>query len=309
MFRHLLAPLDGSHLAESVLPAVAALAGRLDARVILLHVIERGAPAAVHGERHLTRPAEAKSYLSEVVQWLTSRAVRADAVVHGNSGDVAGTIAQHAADRGAGLIVLCRHGRSGFRGLLFGRIAQQVLARGATPVLLMQPTDGGREQSFTCRRLLVPLDGSESAEVALPAATIIARACAAEVLLTWVVPTAGTISDERTAVTRLMPTATAALLDAEAVGAAAYLDRVRSGLEGDGVAAAAAVERGDTVRVLLDAAAKHNVDLIVMATHGRSGVSAVWAGSVAARIAAHSIRPILFVRVPRPEGDRSGTRT
>ena len=300
MFRHLLAPLDGSHLAESVLPAVAALTGRLDAHVTLLHVVERDAPALVHGERHLTRPAEAEAYLAEVAQRLESRGVLVDAVVHDDSGDVADAIAQHAAGLGADLVVLCTHGRAGFRGLLFGRVAQQVLRSGTTPVLLLRPAVGGREQPFACRRLIVPLDGSESAETALPAATMIARACAAEVFLIWVVPTVATISDERTAATKLMPTAAAALLDAEAGQAAAYLGQERSRVERDGVAAWAAVERGDTVRVLLDAAAKHDVDLIVMATHGRSGVSAVWAGSVAARMAAHSTRPILFIRVPRP---------
>jgi len=57
------------------------------------------------------------------------------------------------------------------------------------------------------------------------------------------------------------------------------------------------VERGEPVRTLLDVAAARDADLIVMATHGRSGVGAVWAGSVAQRIIAQSTRPVLLVRI------------
>jgi nucleotide-binding universal stress UspA family protein len=57
------------------------------------------------------------------------------------------------------------------------------------------------------------------------------------------------------------------------------------------------VERGEPVRTLLSVAASREADLIVIATHGRSGVGAVWAGSVAQRIIAQSPRPVLLVRI------------
>jgi nucleotide-binding universal stress UspA family protein len=50
--------------------------------------------------------------------------------------------------------------------------------------------------------------------------------------------------------------------------------------------------------MLLDAATARGADLIVVATHGRSGVGAVWAGSVAQRIIVQSTRPVLLVRIP-----------
>lgn len=300
MFRHLLVPLDGSRMAESVLPATSALVRRLGARVTVIHVIERWAPATVHGERHLTEPAEAEAYLKAVAEWFASREVKADSLVYRDGADVAESIASRAADLGADLIVLCTHGWSGFRGFLFGRVAQQVLRRGTIPVFLVQPSVIGREQPFSCRRLIIPLDGSKMAETALPAASAVARAFEAEVLLMWVVPTVATASGERAAAMKLMPTAAAALLDTEAAQAATYLDGVRSRLRGEGVVASVAVERGEPVRVLLDSVAKRTIDLIVMATHGRSGVGAVWAGSVASRVLSHSTRPILLVRIPVP---------
>lgn len=300
LFRHLLVPLDGSRLAESVLPATAELARRFQARVTLFHALEQSAPITVHGDRHLRQPTEADAYLAGAADWLAARGVRADVLVHREEGDVAGSIAVRAAQVEADLVVLCTHGRSGVRGLLFGRVAQQVLQRGTIPVFLVQPSSRGREQPFSCHRLLVPLDGSEMAETALPAASAVATAFEAEMLLMWAVPTPVTISGERAAATKLMPTAAAALLEAEVAQAATYLQGVAARFRGDGRVVSVVVDRGEPVRVLLDLAAKRDVDLIVMATHGRSGVNAVWAGSVASRIMAQANRPVLLVRIPSP---------
>ena len=64
--RRILVPLDGSRLAEWVLPPAVSLARHLGAQLTLLHVMERGAPSSVHGERHLTQIEEADRYLADV---------------------------------------------------------------------------------------------------------------------------------------------------------------------------------------------------------------------------------------------------
>jgi len=249
---------------------------------------------------HLTQAAEAETYLRGVAGWMAAQGVHAEGLVD-QGGDVAAVIASRAASLEADLIILCTHGRGEVRVLLFGRVAEQVLARGTIPVLLMAPTAVRREETFTVRRLLVSLDGSEMAEAALPAAVVLARGFSAEILLIMVVPTVATITDDRAAAARLMPTAGAALLDAEAAQAATYLEGVKTRLAREGIAVSAVVKRGEPVRVLLDRLARPDTDLIVMATHGRSGVSAVWAGSVASRIVAQAARPVLLIRIPRVE--------
>lgn len=300
MFRHLLVPLDGSRLAESVLPAALALARCFEARLTLLHVLERGAAATVHGERHLTDAAEAEAYLQTVAERCAAEGVRAGVAVQRDGADVARDIAVGADEMGVDLIVLCTHGRSGLRGILSGRVAQRVLQSGTVPVLLVRPTAAGAAAPFACRRLLVPLDGSDTAEAALAPAAALARAFEAEILLAWVVPTVTTVGDDRAPATLLMPTAAAELLDVEAADAATYLERLSARLSSDGVPVKAVVVRGEVVRALLDLAAQRAIDVIVMATHGRSGVGAVWAGSVAARIVGHSSRPLLLVRIATP---------
>ena len=298
VFSRLLVPLDGSRLAESALSAAAEVSRRLAAGVTLYHAVERGAPATVHGDRHLTLPAEVEGYLAGVAAWFGERGVAATTCSDADSGDVASRIAAAASREGADLVVLCTHGSGGLRGLVFGRVAQQVLQRGTVPVLLVPPSPAGREQAFRCRRILVPLDGSQNAEVAIPVAVSMAAGFEAEVVLAMVVPTVDTISGERAAATRLMPTAAAAVLDAEAADAMDYLNVLAGPLATRGSPVHAAVERGEPVRTLLDVTAARDADLIVMATHGRSGVGAVWAGSVAQRIIAQSTRPVLLVRIP-----------
>ncbi len=301
MFRRLLVPLDGSRLAESALPAAAELARRLQAPATLLHVLEASAPATVHGHPHLRTEEQARAYLQDAAEWVAARGARVEVAVCPEVEGVATTIARQAEASGADLVVMTSHGQGGLRGLLYGRVAQQVLQRGKAPVLLLPPSDLGRQAVFVCRRLMVPLDGSEASETAVNPATHIGRACQAELLFVWVVPTVQTISGERGAAAKLMPTAAAALLDVEAREACRYLEEVASRVRAAGVAARTAVERGEPVQVLLETAARQAVDLIVMATHGRSGVSALWAGSVTSRVVAAGQRPVFLVRVPLPQ--------
>src|SRR5581483_5223579 len=126
----------------------------------LLHVTERAAPATVHGERHLQSEEEAVEYLRQVAERLCALGIEAET---------------HAQEDHAGLILLCTHGSGGIRDLLFGSIAQQVLKRGATPVLLARPAPDGSAPPFDPHRLLVPLDGTAAAEAALGPAEDLSR--------------------------------------------------------------------------------------------------------------------------------------
>jgi nucleotide-binding universal stress UspA family protein len=292
---HLLVPLDGSALAEAVLPSAIVLARAFPARVTLLHVVEPHAPETVHGDRHLTRSEDAEAYLEQIVAQLAAQGVQASALVRPGSGNVAAAIAEEAAGTHADLVVLCTHGRGGLRDALFGSVAQQVLQHGTTPVFLLKP-DGPSD--FVCRTIMVPLDGSDAAAGALPSAAAIARACGAALRLVSVVPTPETAPPERAAATRLMPSAAAEVLDLEAAQMQEYLIGLTSTLAAGGITASGVVERGEAVRMLLDAAKVSQADLIVMATHGRSGLAGTWAGSVASRVIGHTAIAVLLVRIP-----------
>jgi len=298
--KRLMIPLDGSRLAECVIPLGESLAVHLRAQVTLLHVMERAARPQVHGDRHLTLVPEANQYLAEVASSFRREHVEVDCHVHPNEeGDVAKSIVDHAVDLGADLIVLSTHGSGGARRVLFGSVAQLVLRKGSLPVLLVRPPDGSSPPQAVpteIRRLLLPLDGNTAAESALPLATALAHAYGAEVLAYRVVPTLATISGDRTGPARLTPSATAATLELEEREAQAYVRRIAAQLQAAGPRASGSVGRGDPAQGVLEIAERCGVEMIIMATHGRTGLDAALTGSVASRVVAKFPRPIVLVR-------------
>jgi nucleotide-binding universal stress UspA family protein len=304
MLKHLLVPLDGSRLAEAALPAAAFLSKTLDAWVTLFHVIERGAPQAIHGDRHLSDPAEASAYLDEVAARAFPPGVHAEQHVHTTEvEDVARSIKEHANELGPDLIVMCTHGQGGLRTWLLGSIAQQVIALGVAPVLLIQPDGAGATPAFACRRLLVPLDGHTDHEQGLVVAAALARACAADMHLLMVIPTLGTLSGQHGTAARLLPGATSAWLDMSEEAARAHLRPRVIDLQASGLPTTAEVSRGDPAGAIARAAQHVQADLVVMGTHGKSGMDAFWSGSVAAQVSSRSRIPLLLVPVREPGSD------
>lgn len=292
-----LVPLDGSRLAESVLPAVEELARRYQAQVTLLHIIEENPPSTVHGDRHLTTVAEAQVYLQGIAHRLHLAAPMVETHVHEDKEEnVAQSIVEHAQELKANLVIMCAHGSGGLRGFLFGSIAQQALQRGTQSILLIQPRKDGSAPPFQLQRILVPLDGSEAHEPALPAAIRLARLFEASLRLVVVVPTRSTLSGEQAVSGILLPTTMRAMLDLAQENASSYLERALAQCQSEGVPASSEVLRGEPVSVLLSAAERLDTDLLVMASHGRTGLDALFSGSVTARVAGQFTRPILLVR-------------
>jgi nucleotide-binding universal stress UspA family protein len=270
------------------------LARCFEAKMSLLHIIEERAPRKVHGEPHLTSATEAEQYLSAVAERLVP-GIEVERHVHDTEEhDVAGSIAAHAAELQADMVVLCTHGRGGLQRVVSGSIAQQVLRRVTAPVLLVRPDMQPLSQLET---LMLPLDKLHPAESVLSVVSEIARTCGAKVRLVSVVPTLGTLTRDEPAAARLTPIATSAALDAQEEEAQMYLQSVVETLAGQGIPTQLEVRRGDTAHNLVGAAAKSGASLIVLATHARAGLGAFWTGSVAAGIISKVSQPILMVRL------------
>ena len=296
-----LVPLDGSHLAESVLPVVQQVAGRFHAQVTLLHIVEEHPPTVIHGEPHLTGVAQAQAYLEEIATRLRSTGILVEIHVHQEKEDnVARSIVQHSQEMNVDLVIMCTHGHGGLRELLFGSKAQQALQQGTQSILLLFPREDGSAYPFNLQRILVPLDGTAAHEPALPIAITIARTFGAALHLVLVIPTLSTLSGERAASGLLLPTTMRALLDMSQQDAADYLEQAIARCRAEGVVAHAELLRGDIVPEVLGLAERLNVDLIVLASHGRKGLDALLTGSVASRIAGRRIRPLLLVRASQP---------
>ncbi len=292
-----LVPLDGSRLAESVLSVVQQVASRFHAHVTLLHIVEQHPPAAIHGERHLSGVAQAQAYLEEIAARLRSFDIPVEIHVHEEKEDnVAHSIVQHFQELQADLVIMCTHGHGGLREILFGSKAQQALQQGTQSILLLFPREDDSISPFKLQQILVPLDGTVAHEPALPTAITIARAYGAELHLVLVIPTLATLSGEQAVSGLLLPSTTRAILDLSQQEAETYLEHAVAHCKTEGVVAHAEVLRGDIVPQLLGLAERLDVDLIALASHGRTGLDALFTGSVASRLAGRKIRPLLLVR-------------
>jgi nucleotide-binding universal stress UspA family protein len=305
MFKRILVPLDGSKLAEAVLPTASFFAEKFDATILLFHAMEQSARSTVHGERHLASPAEAEAYLSEIAARLTQPNVNVTKHVHTvQQADVARSIIEHAAEHQIDLVVLCAHGRGGWRDVIVGNIAQQVISGGTTPVLFISPEKSGNAPTYVCRKILLPLDGTPHHEPALPVAKEMARVFGAAIHLVNVVPTVGTLSGERAGAGTMLPNAMSEILELAQRGAVEYVQGVVKGLIEDGLQVSAQVARGEPAAAILHAEKSAGADLVLLATHGHSAVAAFWSGSVTPKVLSRSHAPVLLVRVVGEEAKR-----
>ncbi len=296
MFQQLLAPLDGSQLAEAALPVVAALAEQLSAQVTLFHVVENAPPNQVHGQPHLTNAEAARAYLATVTARYFATAAVVHQHVHGSRAiDVAQSIVAHTEELNTDLIVMCTHGSSTLHNRLFGSIAQRVIALGDVPVLLVNPDT--TVKAFHCRHILVPLDGDSEHEQGLVLATDLARSCHATLELLMVVPTPASLSPIQAATGRLLPAATAALLDQAQEESRAILAEQTKTLAAQSLSVTGTVQRGDPAATITAIAQNSEADVVVLGTHGKSHMDAFWSGSVTPKLVAQLRTPVLLIPV------------
>jgi nucleotide-binding universal stress UspA family protein len=150
-----LVALDGSGVAEGVLPFAEKIAGPLDAEVVLLRVVEPVSPADAMASAGVAIPdtlflreLHAKEYLTAMAKRLQAKGLRVRTALR--VGVPAAEIVGAAADERADLIAMTTHGRSGFRRALFGSVAESVLRSAEVPVLMMRfvareaPVEAGR---------------------------------------------------------------------------------------------------------------------------------------------------------------------
>jgi nucleotide-binding universal stress UspA family protein len=145
MYARVLVPLDGSEVAEAVLPFAERVAGPVDAELVLLRVVEpvtaaeaMAAAGVGSADALFLRELEAKRYLAEVEQRLGARGLRVRSEVR--VGSPAAEIAAAAAECGAELVAMTTHGRGGLGRLIWGSVAEAVLRHAALPVLMVRMT-------------------------------------------------------------------------------------------------------------------------------------------------------------------------
>lgn len=298
MIKTILVPLDGSPLAESVLPYAVEIGRRARASLLLLTAIDEvGA-----WSEFPTKPdegketARAQAYLEAKRRQLEAQGLEVRTEIA--YGPPAEEILERAANRDAGLIAMSTHGRSGISRWIMGSVADKVLHGTHRPLLLVRAT--GQEQkarSPEIRRILVPLDGSPLAESVLPFVVDLARIFKASLTLFHAVTPVAAYPGLETAQVRMGD-----VLDALQSQAEQFLTQVARRLEGQGIGRVdRLVSVGFTVDQIVGAASQAQADLIALATHGRSGLGRWIMGSVANAVVCRTNLPCLVIR-PKEAG-------
>jgi nucleotide-binding universal stress UspA family protein len=297
MFDRIVIAVDGSDEARHAASRGLHLARVFDATVSVLSVVERKAiqltetsaeRTELH-ERGETALTEIESLADEFGQTVTTTLLEGKPAVR---------ISGYADEQDADLIVVGRQGLTGLRRRLLGGVTEQVLRRSDVPVLVV-PGDGhDADEQIDWSRILVPTDGSENADVAVPHGTAVAQRyhSAVHVLNVVDLQAAGGMFD-------------AGGLDQE------FLERLDArGREAvDSVAAriedsdsdlttATAVERTKSIKGAAAGVSEYveenDIDLVVMGSHGRSNLQRQLLGSVASAVLRTVDVPVLVVKRP-----------
>ena len=303
MYRTIIVPLDGSTFAEQAVATAAEIAKQSAADLVLARVHESYLYESTdysHFEDLARQDQE--TYLAETAEHVERRyGIQAERMLL--SGAVAPAICDLALATEAPLIVLSTHGRTGFSRLWLGSVADTIARSATTPVLMLRHRgqDAGLEAPpHRFERALIPLDGSEFAENALPHALALVESYAVQLRLLRVVAPISAPTPLYAAPYLPVNEPTEESLEDRVTSAEGYVDAIAARVRRDN----RALDLVTDVRVaespataILEAVSAHDVDTVVLATHGR-GLSRLVIASVADKILRGGPDAVIVVRPP-----------
>ena len=273
-----LVPLDGSPRAESALALADILCRALGARLTLLTVNSANGTLGIRAT-----VSAGHSYLRQIAWQLQESGLKVDFAVERGQPDQVITTMAH--DVGADLIVMTTHGRSIIEQFFISHVAERVIRKARAPVLLIRPTEEWHSRRTRFQRLLVGLDGSQSAESVLRYVKKFAEVFESEILLLGV------------------PEA-----DFEEEQLLKYLETVAEALQRGNLKARAMVTGSGPARTIVAVSESEDADLVVLAKSGRGGSHRhVALGSVANRVIQTTQRPVLLVDASERRSTRRHT--
>ena len=298
----ILVPVDGSALAQEAIPYARSLL-RPDDRLLLLRVVPlaesiaaamTGSVIASEDEVSAMWKQAADGELAEAAGQAGIAADRIETEVA--VGDPAEQIVATAQAKPAEMIVMASHGRGAIGRAIFGSVADRVAHTATVPVMLVRPSkDHTDRPDFHVARVVVPLDGSALAEEALPVAKRISAQLAVPIHLVRAIDPVSALpmASSVTPVAPVSPEIATQIMneiEAEAKGTLAAAERR---LAGEGFTATAELLEGSPFFAIADALKPG--DVLVMTSHGRTGVRRWLMGSVAEKLVREAPAPVVIV--------------
>ena len=293
MFERILVPLDGSQFAEAAIPYGAELTARLGSELILLHACaQENQPYRSMHQLYLTEAAKKlERYMEKKFPKCEDWTVRTETVI----GEAADTICEYAERRDIRLIVMAAQGASGPKTWTLGNVADKCVRAVSIPTLLIRVKEGSpiEDKKRLISRILLSLDGSVTSEISLPYAEELAKRLKASITLYRMAEGSALKSDfDEYAGLAAVPVSLS-----EEKRARDYLIDIERGLRQKGISVTHRVTGGiDPAAEILEQEKKARVDLVVMASRGRSPIARWIFGSVAQKVLLEGDLPLLLVR-------------
>lgn len=303
MFEKILIPLDGSPLAQRVLPHALSVAQAFDSEVAFLHVLEQpenGGSGQVDPLDWQLRKAEAQSYLKDVADgWAGSGVLTDEVLLEGSAPE---RIIEHADESDVDLIVLSSHGESGLSEWNISSVVQKTIFRAYRSLMLIRAyNEEVQQEHVTYKRIVLPLDGSQRAECVLPVATKLARAHDAELVLVHVV--AQPFLFHRYQHPQEEDALVQKLVRHNEEEAERYLSRLAERI--DLPVVKRQVTADNVAARLQDLVEEEQADLVMLSAHGVSGGNRPY-GSIVTSFIAYGTTPLFIIQdLPQSEIRRS----
>lgn len=297
MFKKILVPLDGSEIAEAILPFVQEIAKQTQGQIVLTTAVESsGVWDATASVQVLDKEEQAAN------DYLKNKAAIIGSAVTGRvtRGEAAEAILTVAEDEKADLIAISTHGRSGLARWLFGSTASKLLETSPVPVLFLRPKEGEDKGAPgpVVKKIIVPLDGSPVAQTILPTVEEFAKAMGATIVLFHAVAPIASYPGFETAAIAGVGDVIGDLQEQ----ARKLLTKTADEVKARGIDCTAAIVVDTPVDGVLRAADELKVDLIAIGSHGRGGLGRMLLGSTTDSVVRRSADvPCLVVRSKEAE--------
>ncbi len=297
MFDHILLPLDGSTLAECVLPHAVALAKAFSSRLTLLRVVY---PRRSTNQQSIVNPmdwqmlkSEADAYLKSVQKRLEDVGVQSEIRIM--EGNPAQQIIDYTRDEDVDLIVMSSHGKGGLSEWNINSVVQKVLYRAFVPVMLIRAYHASPKPltDLTYDRIFLPLDGSKRAECSLPLAKSIGAIDHARIFLTHIVEEP--ILPKQTPLSVEDRDLIHHLTEININEAERYLNTLKDQFEGINVETI--IETSTKTAIALhDIVDRDNIDLVILSAHGYSGENRWPYGNITLNFIAYGTTPLIIIQ-------------
>jgi len=264
----LLVATDGSEFSKNAVREALNLAKICSSKLIAISVVETN-PEFEAGVPQVIEKAEkdAREHLESIKSQAAKEDVACETIVSLGE-EPYQEIVDHVSLKKVDMIIMGTHGRKGMKRLIMGSVAVKVIGHAPCNVLVL-PLNA----KFECKNILIGTDGSQYSKAAASEAIGIAKRCGSRLFVISVAPS-----------------------DVAMISAQDNVKKVVDKAEMEGIETASIVTKGEPYEAVVEAAKQKKADLIVMGSHGRTGLKRLLMGSVTERVIGHSESAVLVVK-------------